>query len=189
MTIHLANAERLALLAMAEVLEPPPPVDYLQWAVDNVTFSARESEKKGPYNRAAFVYFDEVLRALSPDDPCRIVTLAKSAQIGGTVVANVFCAGTLEMDPGDFLYVHPTEENGRRWSKMKFAPMLKNIPALARVFASKSRDAADSVMYKERADGRGAIQISGANSPASLSQVSMSRQVQDDLAKYSKIHS
>lgn len=184
MTVHIGNAERLAMEAMAEVLEPPPPVDYLQWAVDNITFSARESEKKGPYNRALFPYFDEVLRALGPDDPCRIVTLSKSAQLGGTVIANVFCGGSLAMDPGDFLYVHPTEENGRRWSKMKFAPMLKSTTALAAVFTSKSRDGADSVMYKERADGRGALQISGANSPASLSQVSMRRQVQDDLAKW-----
>jgi phage terminase large subunit GpA-like protein len=125
-----------------------------------------------------------VLHALSPDDPCRVVTLAKSAQLGGTVVANVFCGGSLAMDPGDFLYVHPTEENGRRWSKMKFSPMLKSTAVLAKAFAAKSRDGADSVMYKERVDGRGAIQISGANSPASLSQVSMRRQVQDDLAKW-----
>lgn len=184
MTIQLANAESLAMQAMAEVLEPPPSVDYLRFAVENVSFSARESEKKGPYNRALFPYFDEVLHALSPDDPCRVVTLAKSAQLGGTVVANVFCGGSLAMDPGDFLYVHPTEENGRRWSKMKFSPMLKSTAVLAKAFAAKSRDGADSVMYKERVDGRGAIQISGANSPASLSQVSMRRQVQDDLAKW-----
>lgn len=184
MTIQISNAERLAMEAMATVLEPPPAIDYLAWAVENISFSARESEKKGPYNRALFPYFDEVLAALSPEDPCRIVTLAKSAQLGGTVVANVFCGGSLAMDPGDFLYVHPTEENGRRWSKMKFAPMLKSTTALSSVFSSRARDGADSVMYKERADGRGAIQISGANSPASLSQVSMRRQVQDDLAKW-----
>ena len=29
-----------------------------------------------------------ILLALSPDDPCRIVSLAKSAQLGGTVLAN-----------------------------------------------------------------------------------------------------
>jgi phage terminase large subunit GpA-like protein len=39
-------------------------------------------------------------------------------------------------------------------------------------------------MFKERADYRGSLLISGANSAASLSQVSMRRQVQDDLAKW-----
>ena len=39
-------------------------------------------------------------------------------------------------------------------------------------------------MFKERYDQRGSLLISGANSAASLSQVSMRRQVQDDLAKW-----
>ncbi len=54
----------------------------------------------------------------------------------------------------------------------------------ARLFPEKSREGGNSVLYKERADGLGAILISGANSPASLSQVTVPRQVQDDLAKW-----
>ncbi|TRD16953.1 phage terminase large subunit family protein [Palleronia caenipelagi] len=183
--VMVTNAEWMAHDVLADVLQPPAPVDYLQWAQDNIVFSKRESPQfPGPYNRERFSYFDEILGALSPDDPCRIVTLAKSAQLGGTVLANIFTGGSMDMDPADFLYVHPTDENARRWSKMKLAPMLKGTSALRKIFPMKARDGLDSVFYKERRDGRGAIQISGANSPASLSQVTMARQVQDDLAKW-----
>lgn len=184
MIVNVANAERIAAEVLAETLTPPPKVDYLAWAEENIVFSQRESPLPGPYNRDLFYYFDEILRALSPEDPCRIVTMAKSAQLGGTVLANIFCGGSLAMDPGDFLYVHPTENNAQRWSKMKLAPMLRGTTALARLFPMRARDGLDSVLYKERIDGKGAIQISGANSPASLSQVTMKRQVQDDLAKW-----
>jgi phage terminase large subunit GpA-like protein len=184
MIVNVANAERIAAEVFADVMQPPPNVDYLGWAERNIVFSDRESPLPGPYNRDLFFYFDEILRALSPDDPCRTVTLAKSAQLGGTVLANIFCGGSMDMDPGDFLYVHPTDSNAQRWSKMKLAPMLKGTTALARLFPMRSRDGLDSVLYKERVDGKGAIQISGANSPASLSQVTMKRQVQDDLAKW-----
>lgn len=184
MFVHLGNTAWAVQDVLAEVLQPPPPVDYLRFAEDQIVFSERESPLPGPYNRAAFPLFDELLRALSPEDPCRIVSFAKSAQVGGTVLANIFTLGTLALDPGDFLYVHPTEENARRWSKMKLKPMLQNTSSLARLFSQKSRDGGDSVLYKERIDGRGAIQISGANSPASLSQVTMKRQVQDDLSKW-----
>ncbi|MBQ4826567.1 phage terminase large subunit family protein [Leisingera sp. HS039] len=182
--VPVTSAEWMVHDVLAEVLDPPPPVDYLTWAEHNIEFSERESEFSGPYNRQRFRYFDAILMALSPEDPCRIVTLAKSAQLGGTVLANIFTGGSMDMDPGDFLYVHPTEENARRWSKMKLQPMLKGTTALRKIFPMKARDGQDSVFYKERRDGRGAILISGANSPASLSQVSMSRQVQDDLAKW-----
>lgn len=184
MSIMLSNAERLAMEAAAEAITPPPPVDYLAWAAANIVFTKRESPLPGAYNAELFPYFSEILRALSPDDPCRIVTFAKSAQLGGTVLANIFTLGSLDIDPCDFLYVHPTEDNGRRWSKMKLSPMLKNTASVRALFPSKSRDGGDSVFYKERIDGRGAIQISGANSPSSLSLVSMRRQVQDDLAKW-----
>ncbi len=184
MTTLLMNPERLRLEAMAAALLPPPPVDYLAWAEANIAFSESESPFPGPYNRTMFPYFDEVLRALSPDDPCRVVSLMKSAQIGGTVVANIFTGGSLVMIRGNILYVHPTEENARRWSKMKLAPMLRQTTALSAIFPQNARDGADSVLYKERSDGTAALQISGANSAASLSQVSMHRQVQDDLAKW-----
>lgn len=184
MVVETANAERIAQNVLAEILEPPPEVDYLGWAERNIRFSERESQFPGPYNREAFPYFDEILRALSPSDPCRVVTIMKSAQLGGTVLANIFTLGSIEMDPGDVLYVHPTENNAARWSKMKLAPMLRNTTSLAKLFPMKNRDGLDSLLYKERVDGRGAIQISGANSAASLSQVSMRRQVQDDLSKW-----
>ncbi len=112
------------------------------------------------------------------------MSICKSAQIGGTVIANIFVLGSMDMDPGDIMYTHPTESNAKRWSKMKLAPMLRSTTRLAGMFPQKARDGSDSVLYKERADGRGAIQISGANSAASLSQVTMKRQVQDDLAKW-----
>ncbi len=182
--LDVSNAEWLAHDVLSDVLVPPPPVDYLTWAEENIVFSKRESPMPGPYNRDRFSYFNEILNALSPDDPCRIVTFSKSAQLGGTVLANIFVGGSMDMDPGDILYVHPTDENARRWSKMKLTPMLKGTTALRLIFPMKARDGQDSVFYKERRDRRGAIQISGANSASSLSQVSMSRQVQDDLAKW-----
>lgn len=183
--VETANAERIAYEVLHDVLKPAADVDYLAWAENNIVFSELESpDYPGPYNRSLFRYFDEVLRALSPDDLCRIVTLAKSAQIGGTVIANIYTGGSMDMDPSWFLYVHPTENNAERWSKMKLAPMLRNTTSLTALFPKKSRDGLDSLLYKERADGRGAIQISGANSAASLSQVTMKRQVQDDLSKW-----
>lgn len=180
----LACARRLAFEVLASVVAPPPPVDYERWAIENISFSERESRFRGNYNPAIFPHFSEILKALGPADPCRTVTFAKSAQLGGTVLANVFTLGSLAMDPRDLLYVHPTEENGKRWSKMKLAPMLRSTTSMAGIFANKSRDGSDSVLYKERVDGRAALQISGANSPSSLSQISMPRQVQDDLAKW-----
>jgi phage terminase large subunit GpA-like protein len=181
----LFNPERLVYEVLADVTKPPPPVDYLKWAKENIVFSERISAFPGPYNEALFPFFSEILRAQSPEDPCSIITLAKSAQVGGTILANIFTLGTLAMDPCDFLYVHPTEENASRWSKTKLMPLLRETTAIRTLFSESSRDGGNSILYKERIDGRGAIQAAGANSPAGLSMISPRKQVQDDLAKWS----
>src|SRR6516164_9048704 len=171
MCSQIANAERLALEAAARVFEPPPEVDYVEWAKDNIVFSERESPFPGPFNVERFPHVAPILGALSPEDPCRVVTLAGSAQIGKTVIANIFLGGSMAMDPCDFLVVHPTDDNASRWSKLKLSPMLKGTASLRGLFPEKSRDGSNSVLLKEHRDGLGAILISGANSPSSLSQV------------------
>lgn len=191
-SIRIGNAERIAMEALAAAWAPPPVIDYNRFAVDNVEFDGPPFP--GPYNPDLFPENTEILKALGPDDPCRIVTDHKSAQVGGTIIANIFTLASIAMDAGDFMYAHPTEDNARRWSKRKLKPMMDGMtkpviagtamPSVRQLFPASSRDAADSVMMKVRKDGRAALIVSGASSPATLSQITVTRQVQDDLAKW-----
>jgi phage terminase large subunit GpA-like protein len=179
----LANPRRLAHEALAAALRPPPPIDYLAWAEDNVVFGDSDPFP-GPYNRAAFPYFDEILEALSPSDPCRFVSFVGSAQVGKTVLGNIFALGSVSMARGTTLVCHPTIDNALRWSKLKLAPMMRATPIVRTLFPERSRDTSDSLLFKERADGLASLLITGANSPASLSQITVNFQIQDDLSKW-----
>jgi phage terminase large subunit GpA-like protein len=178
-----ANAQRLVHEAIAAAVRPPAPIDYLKFAEANIVFGPGEP-RPGPYDRNAFGYFDEILRALGPDDPCRIVSLKASAQLGKTVLGNIFVLGSVSMGRGTTLIVHPTIENAARWSRMKLSPMMRSVPAVSALFPQRPRDAADAILYKERADGLANLLVSGANSAASLSQLTAAFQLQDDLAKW-----
>lgn len=177
----LANPERMALEAISAALMPPPPIDYLAFAENHIVL---DGPFAGPYNRARFPFFDEILRALSPDDPCRIVTLMSSAQCGKTTMANILTLGAMTLGQGAFLVAHPTEDAARRWSRMKLSPLMRSTAIAREMFPHRARDSADAVFYKERKDGLSSILITGANSPASLSQVTIANQTQDDLAKW-----
>jgi len=179
---RVANAERLGREVIAAALQPAPPVNYLAWAERNVVFE--DGPFLGPYNRQLFPFFDEILRALSPEDPCRFVTLVASAQVGKTTLANIFCLASITIGRGSFLYVHPTIENAARWSKMKLSPLMRSTAIVGELFPQRANDSQASVLYKERRDGLSRLLITGANSPASLSQVTIDHQVQDDVSKY-----
>ena len=180
----LASPARLAADIMAEVLTPPPPVDFLQWATENIRFG-NDSQYPGPYNPELFPFFTRILEVLSPEHPARIVALRKSAQLGGTILAQIFLGGSMALDPCPFLYVHPTVDNAVRWVKTKWRGFIRQSAALRTLFPeTSSRDGKNATLYQERADGRGCVVISGGNSAASLSMITMVRQIQDDISKW-----
>jgi phage terminase large subunit GpA-like protein len=179
----LANPARILHEGLAAALTPPEPIDYLAFAVDNVVFGPGEP-RPGPWDRRAFRYFDEILRALGPGDPCRIISVAASAQCGKTVLGGVFSIGSVVMGRGTTMIVHPTLETAARYSRMKLAPLVRSIPVASALFPNRPRDAADAILFKERIDGLGNMLISGANSAASLSQVTAPFVLEDDLSKW-----
>jgi phage terminase large subunit GpA-like protein len=182
--VPLANPERVAKEVIAQAWLPPAPVDFTAWAKANVVFGG-ESQVKGPYDPDKFPWNAEILEALTPDHAARVVVVKGSAQIGKTVIAQTFAGGSLDMDPSPFLYCHPSEQNALRWVKQKWKSFVRGTTALSRIFlVDKSRDGGNSLLYQERRDGRGFLQVTGANSEASLSMMSVPRQVQDDLSKW-----
>ena len=184
MSFELANPERLVVTALADAVAPPPPIDLVEWATENVTFGT-ESEFPGPYNPELFPFFSEILEVLSPDHPAREVVLAKSAQLGGTILAMIFIGSRFDLAPGPMLYTHPTDTNAIRWGKEKWKPFERGCNALkGRLAEAKERDGSRTDRYIERKDGRGWLTVSSANSAAQLSMLSSRVQVQDDLAKW-----
>lgn len=180
----IGNALRSGLIAAALAIEPPPPPDYVAWAQENITFG-EESPFKGPYNPDLFPFFTPILQALQPDDPSSIVTLKKSAQLGGTVLGSIFLGATMCLDPCPMMNTHPTVENAKAYKQNKWAPFVRGAPTLRRVMAnSANNDPGDTTKQQNRKDDRGFIMWNGANSAASLSQHSVKKQHQDDLSKW-----
>ena len=180
----LADAALAVGRGLVAGLTPPPPVDFTLWAQNNIVFEA-DQPMPGPYDPELYPFNAEILKTLQPDDPCREVVLKGSAQWGKTIIAMVFTGASIELLATSMLYVHPSIDNGRRWVNTKWKPFVRMSPSLRTIMPpEKTKDTANSTLYKERRDGRAKLLVSGANSPASLSLVTFKHQVQDDLAKW-----
>jgi phage terminase large subunit GpA-like protein len=180
----VANAERCIRLVFARASRPPAPIDFNAWATENLEFGP-DSPYPGPYNPDRLPFFRRVLEVLGPDHPARQVALLKSAQLGGTLLAQIFVAASMDLDPGGILHVHPTENNAVGYARTKWRPMLRACRRLGQVFELRpSKEGGNSTLHQERRDGRGRLRMSGANSAASLSMYSVKRLVKDDLSKW-----
>lgn len=179
----LRNPQHLLNQVVANVIMPDPPVNYVKWAENNIIFG-KQDPFPGPYDFNKFPFWRRPLEVLQSNHPTREITLKKSAQIGGTILSQVFLGGSMDLAPSNFLYVHPTNDNAARWSKMKWKDFVAGTPVLKSIFPSRAKEGKDSTYFKELKSGEGSLVISGANSSASLSMITVPRQVQDDLSKW-----
>jgi phage terminase large subunit GpA-like protein len=180
----LANAVYSARMVAAAVLDPPPPLDLNAWA-DGHVILGNESPYPGRYDSRRFPFFRKILEVLGPEDAARVIAVKASAQVGKTFIASIFVAASLDLDPGQVLYVHPTEGNAIRYARTKWRPLIRETPRLGEIFdVRQSKEGSNSTLFQQRRDGRGSILLSGANSAASLSMITVKRQVQDDLSKW-----
>ncbi len=181
----LADPNLTVFKALADALIPPPPVDFVKWAEENIIFGP-DNRFPGPYNSDRFPFFKKVLRVLQPDHLSNTVVLMGSAQTGKTITGNVFTAATLERQPGGFLYVMPTLDMAAVWVREKWQPFVDGSPLLRKLFPREksSRDRTNTTKVKERVDGFSRLRVTGANSANSLASASYKCQVQDELGKW-----
>ena len=182
---HFANAHELVSGVIAQALEPAPPVDLVGWTEQSIIFGPNDPFP-GPYSFERFPFFREILTCLGPEHPARVITLRKSAQIGGTILGDAFLLGWLDLVPTQLMCVHPTLPQARAWVNNKIKPAVRNSRKLQAIlnFDGSNRDVKATELLFERVDARGGVIVTGANSAASLSQHSVKAQLQDDLAKW-----
>lgn len=178
------SARKVVLLALAVAVTPPPPVDLRAWAAEHMEFPASDP-MPGPYRADRFPMWDRLFEVLSPDHPATEVTLCGSAQIGKTMVVNVFLGGTFSAAPADTLKVDPTTSARDEWKRTKFDRFRREVPEVKRVFGSdRGRDSGDSTKQVETLDGLASLKLASAGSASDLSGTTRPRVVMDDLAKF-----
>ena len=180
----LVSAESVVLRAAAIAMAPPPPPDITQWATDNVVFDDR-SPIRGPFRIDRFSFLREIHEVLSPEHPCREVTVRGSAQWGKTVsIIQPTLGCWFSTMPLDALVVHPTTSAASEWVNNKWLPMRRQAPDLVRIFGARATDNRDTMLNQETAARNGSLKVASAQSPADLTGTTRRLVVMDDLSKF-----
>lgn len=147
-------------------LRPPPKQTVSQWADENRVLSSEASAEPGRWSTDRAPYLRGVMDAINDPEVKKIVC-SKGSQIGWTETINNFIAYFIARDPAPILMIQPTLEMAQAWSKDRFAPMLRDTPALrGKVRDAKTRDADNTILHKSFTGGH--ITAIGANSPSGL---------------------
>jgi len=122
----------------------------------------------------------EPMQALS-DSRTREVVVMSSAQVGKTELALNAIMYFIDQAPSPCLYIAPTLEMARDFSKTKLSAMLRDsIPGV--VAEPRSRDSDTTALFKKFPGGFLALQ--GSNSPAGLASRSIRVLILDEISRY-----
>lgn len=178
----LAPAERVVGQAMAQAMRPPLPPDLTRWCEENIEFP-EGSPVPGPFDIGKFPFLREIHEVLSPEHPCREVTIKGSAQWGKTVsIIHPTLGAWHEYTPLDSLVVHPTDAAAKEWKTTKWLRLCRTSPSLGRIFGTGSSN--ETITDQETLDRAGSLKTVSAGSPASLTGTSRRLVIMDDLAKF-----
>ncbi len=160
------SPEWRAILSSLQAFRPPPRLTVSQWADEKRRLSPEASAEPGAWHTDRAEYQRGMMDSFN-DPRFEFITLMTSSQVGKTEIVNNIIAYHIVHDPAPMLLIMATLELAMAWSKDRFAPMLRDTPALkGKVTEAKAKDSGNTILHKTFPGGH--ITVAGANSPASL---------------------
>ena len=180
---RLRPVEKTAAAAFAN-FRPPEAITVSQWAARHRILSRESSAEVGPWRNERTPYLVEPMDAFT-DPKVRRITLVASSQVGKSEF-ELNCIGyVIDQDPGSMMYIQPTIEDAKKFSKRRIAPMIRDCPRLKdKVADAKGRDSANTV--QEKSFPGGALSIVGSNSPSALASTPVRYVLGDERDRWAK---
>jgi phage terminase large subunit GpA-like protein len=180
----LGSAVRTVRRAWSRGLRRDPDVKPSDWAQKYRVVAEGTSAHPGKWDNARTPFLVEIMDRMSPADPARRITLAKSVQVSGSEGISNVLGWIIDVAPGPTLVVHPTIEAGRDWTVEKFEPTIEATKRIGRKIRDVTVRGRDGSTLKRKRFPGGSIVVTGANSPAGLRQKSIRTLICDDVDEF-----
>ena len=137
-----------------------------EWADRHRRLSPETSAEAGPWRTSRTPYLREPMEAFTDPKVKKIVMVAAS-QVGKSELELNIIGYIIDQDPGSILYVQPSLDDARKFSRLRIAPMIRDSKALkVKVSDVRTRDSGNTILQKSFPGGM--LTITGSNSASAL---------------------
>ena len=159
------NIDRTVRYAFSNY-KPPEDITVSEWATKYRVLSRENAAEAGPWRNSRTPYLVEVMDSFT-DPMIKKITLVSSSQVGKSELLNNVLGYIIHQDPASTLFVQPTVDDAKKFSRLRIAPMIRDSEALReRVADVKSRDSGNTMLQKKFPGGM--LTMVGSNSPSGL---------------------
>lgn len=161
----MSNINRTVRRAFSSY-KPPEDISVSEWAAKYRVLSRENAAEAGPWRNSRTPYLVEVMDSFT-DPTVKKITLVSSSQVGKSELLNNVLGYIIHQDPASTLFVQPTVDDAKKFSRLRIAPMIRDSEALReRVADVKSRDSGNTMLQKKFPGGM--LTMVGSNSPSGL---------------------
>lgn len=170
--------------AFKDGIKPTEKLPVDKWADKYRRLSRKAGAKEpGPYRTSRMPYLREIMFELSPESSSQHISAIKATQLGFTDAGINWFGHTVHIDQAPMMMLLPTIDVAKRHSKIKLAPVIEETPVLdALIQKPRERDSGNTTLMKEFPGG--VLIVAGANSAASLRNVSIKKLMLDEIDAY-----
>lgn len=145
---------------------PPEDLTVAEWADRHRRLSPENSAEAGPWRTARTPYLREPMEAFT-DPKIRKIVMVAASQVGKSELELNVIGYIIDQDPGSILFVQPTLDDARKFSRLRVAPMIRDSkPLKAKVSDVKAKDSGNTILQKSFPGGM--LTITGSNSASAL---------------------
>lgn len=146
--------------------KPPEELTVAEWADRHRRLSPETSAEAGPWRTARTPYLREPMEAFT-DPKIHKITMVAASQVGKSELELNIIGYIIDQDPGSILFVQPTLDDARKFSRLRIAPMIRDSKVLrAKVSDVRTRDSGNTILQKSFPGGM--LTITGSNSASAL---------------------
>ena len=146
---------------------PPEDLTVSEWADRYRRLSPESSAEAGPWRTSRTPYLKEPMDSFTDPRVRRIVIVAGS-QIGKTECELNCLAYLMDQDPGTVLFVQPTLEDAKKFSKLRVEPMIRDCPRLRRKVHDVERGQKGAKTVLQKSFPGGMLMMVGSNAASAL---------------------
>jgi phage terminase large subunit GpA-like protein len=170
-------------MSLSTAIKPPERLTISEWADKHRFLPSEGAHEAGRWRTSRFPFLKRIMDVLSPQHPCRKVSVMKGAQLGFTEVGMNFALYTIDHAPAPMLFVQKTIENVTRLSKQRLDKSIRLCPTVFdKIGEIRSRDSSNTILMKNFPGG--ILILGGANSAASLRSMPIQNLVLDEEDSY-----
>lgn len=175
----LTDLQRDLLEFRRGLYRPTPRQTVVEWAEANLRLTSRQTEHPGPFSTSVRPYTREPLECWK-DPGVSEMTLCWGSQTSKTTTLMAGLGWLIDNEPSPALWLMPTENLARSFSKSRWLPMLEDCPAIVARFPADR----DKLTNLEQHFDRATLTFVGSNSPANLASRPVRVLVADEVDKF-----